>query len=182
MKPGQPLDGTDSHGMPVARRALARATGRPSHRQTGRQGAGQAVVEFAILLPLILSIVGGALDFSRVFIVDLKVQSATRNAAESIASDITITDSTTALTRAQQLVCTEITGSSSCSGSSAPVATVTSFSVSTTALGATVKNPIATVTVNVSQPFDMLFPWPFMSPPGHWTMNGTSTFSLVRGR
>ena len=147
-----------------------------------RRHAGQSVVEFALCMPLLLGVVGGALDFSRVFIVELNIQSATRNTAEFIATDSTITDISAAQTRAQSLVCAEIVGTSSCTGPGRPTATVTSFAVSTTAPGATAKSPMATVTVHVDLPFDMLFPYPFMSQAGHWTMTAAYTFSVARNR
>jgi hypothetical protein len=56
------------------------------------------------------------------------------------------------------------------------------MSVSTTAPGATTKSPIATVTVRVEQDFDMFFPYPFMTPPGRWTLVHESTFSVAQNR
>lgn len=154
----------------------------PAGETARRRSIGQAVVEFAIILPILLSLLGIALDFSRVYIVDLDVQAAARNAAEQVASDVTIGSQAAAQAKAQQLVCYEIQGTSACTGSNQPVAMVTSFSLSSTAPGATAQNPIATVTVRLVQPFDMIFPWPFMTPPGHWDLSAQDTFSIVRGR
>jgi Flp pilus assembly protein TadG len=157
-------------------------TGTAASEKRGRGRTGQSVVEFAIILPILLTLFGAALDFSRVYFVDLNVQSATRNAVEFVATDPTLTTLGAAQARAQELVCTEIVGVPNCSGEEAPVAVVTYFSVSTTAPGATVKNPIATITLRVSQPFTMFFPYPFMSPPGHWDLTAETTFSVARNR
>jgi Flp pilus assembly protein TadG len=140
-----------------------------------RRSAGQSLVEFALILPILLTMCGAAIDFGRVYAAYINVQSATRNAAEAVASDVTITDGGAAAASAQALVCTEI-GVSPCSGPKMPVVTVVSFSYDNSST-----NP-SVVTLKVVQPFDMLFPYPMMSPPGHWNLTSTITFSVIRGR
>jgi Flp pilus assembly protein TadG len=139
-----------------------------------RKGAGQSVVEFALILPIMLTLFGGAVDFARVYSAFINLQSATRNAAEAVARDTTITDTATAVAKAQALVCTEI-GVSPCTGPKMPVATVPSPPCGSSA------GTLCVVTLKVVQPFDMLFPYPFMSPPGHWNLTSEITYSYIRG-
>ena len=146
-----------------------------------RQSAGQSVAEFAIILPIMLALFGGAVDFSRVFLADLQVQSATRNAAEFVATDVFILNETDAQTKAQQLVCLEIVGTPTCTGANDPKAVVApgDFVRCTTCPGASAQKPIATVKVTVTRPFKMLFPYPLL-PEGQWTLTAAFTFSVVR--
>jgi Flp pilus assembly protein TadG len=55
----------------------------PGHRtpSTPPRAAGQAIVELAILLPLILLILLGAIDFGRVFILTTQLENAAREGA-----------------------------------------------------------------------------------------------------
>ncbi len=146
-----------------------------------RHSAGQSVVEFAIILPILLSLVGGCLDFARIYFTDLRVQSGARAAAEAIAINKDWSSCPScAAAHAQELVNQEVTGSPVCTGSNCPVVTITQLSVNPSAPGATAAHPIATVTVHVSQPFDMLFPYPWMSPPGHWDLTHDVTFSVIQ--
>jgi Flp pilus assembly protein TadG len=148
-----------------------------------RRHAGQSVVEFAVILPILLTLMGGTLDFARVFYIDLKVQSATRNAAEYIATDPAYTTCLSCANwKANYLVCTEVTGRSDCNVDNPPRVSVTYLNVSYTAPGATSRSPIATVTVRVEQDFDMFFPYPWMSPAGHWTLVHEVTFSVAQNR
>jgi Flp pilus assembly protein TadG len=148
-----------------------------------RRGAGQSVVEFAVILPILLTLVGGTLDFARVFYIDLRVQSATRNAAEYIASTPTYTSCLSCANwKARYLVCTEVTGRSDCGTENPPRVSVTYVEVSETAPGGTSRSPIATVTVRVEQDFEMFFPYPWMAPAGHWTLVHESTFSVAQNR
>ena len=141
----------------------------------GRSQKGQSLVEFALIVPILLSMCGGAVDFARVYSAYINLQSATRNAAEAVARDATITDTATAEAKAQVLVCTEI-GVSPCTGPKMPVATVSSPPCGSS------DGTLCVVTLKVVQPFDMLFPYPFMSPPGHWNLTSEITYSYIRGR
>src|SRR5450759_2889875 len=91
-----------------------------------RKGAGQSVVEFALILPIMLTLFGGAVDFARVYSAYINVQEAARNAAEYIATDQTIKNPLDATTEAQRLVCLEIVGVNPCPGANSPTAVATS--------------------------------------------------------
>jgi Flp pilus assembly protein TadG len=140
-----------------------------------RRVGGQSLVEFALILPVLLSILGAAVDLSRVFGASLTLQAATRNAAEYAASYATTTSQATS--EARRVVCAET--SSACT---APTVTVTAFSLSTTAAGASSTYPIATVTIRTTIPFRTLFAYPFFTQNGAWTLSSTSTFAIVQGR
>jgi len=68
-----------------------------------RRSAGQAITEFALVLPLILCLVGAGTDFARAYQQLIKLQPATRDAAEYVATkDLT---SVQAAIDAQAVVC-----------------------------------------------------------------------------
>jgi Flp pilus assembly protein TadG len=148
---------------------------------------GQALAEFALILPILAALLGGAIDMSRVYEASLTVQSGTRNAAESAASSAT--DTASALTIARGIVCNEaqhlpgfVPGpGGSVATCTAPSVTITSFSRSATAPGASAKYPIGSVTVHTSLAFQMLFHWPLL-PDGSWTLEATQSYSVVQNR
>jgi Flp pilus assembly protein TadG len=144
----------------------------------------------ALILPFLLAFAGGATDLARAYQAWLTIESAARNAAEYVATNSA--DAATALTDAKQHVCVEaqnVPGFKKGAGSgivaikacTAPATTVPSFVISTVQTGATVANPIATVHVRVTLPFNTLFPYPFV-PHGGWTLTTDTTYAVVRGR
>jgi Flp pilus assembly protein TadG len=153
-----------------------------------RVARGQAMAEFALILPILLGIVGGGIDFARAFEGSMTLQTATRNAAEAAAYDPLVTDQATAEARAREVVCTETQRLPGfVAGSGGDIATCTSPSVtvtyatSTTAPGANTRYPLVTVTVTTAFEFDLTVPWP-MLPNGAWTLGTTESFALMRGR
>ncbi|HEX7431307.1 MAG TPA: TadE family protein, partial [Candidatus Limnocylindrales bacterium] len=76
-----------------------------------------------MILPILLTMCGAAVDFGRVYSAYINVQSATRNAAEAVATDTNILTDGDAMTEAQRLVCLEIVGVSPCPGANSPVVT-----------------------------------------------------------
>lgn len=52
-----------------------------------RGSAGQSLVEFALVLPLLLFLFLAIADFGRIFVALITVESATRDAAEAVAND-----------------------------------------------------------------------------------------------
>ncbi|HEX3220214.1 MAG TPA: TadE/TadG family type IV pilus assembly protein [Candidatus Limnocylindria bacterium] len=160
----------------------------PSFIRHRRVSRGQSMVEMALILPFLLAFVGGATDFARAFQASITLESSARNAAEYVAGNSA--DSTAAQADATRVVCLESTGvpgyapgtgpqpDETCTN---PTVTVTNFSVSTSALGASTRNPIGTVKVTASAPFDTLLPYPFL-PDGGWNLTANATYSVVRGR
>ena len=158
----------------------------PSHRRTSRVSRGQALAEFALILPLLLGIVGAGIDFARAFQGAMTLQTASRNAAESAAFSATNPDE--ALATARAVVCTESQDLPGfVPGPGGNVATCTSPSVTVTygsdasAPGANIKYPLVTATVTTSFDFSLMFPWP-MLPNGAWNLGTTQSFSIMQGR
>ena len=142
----------------------------------------------ALILPFLLAFAGGATDLARAYQAWLTIESAARNAAEYAATNSA--DSATALADARRVVCQEsehtpgfVEGSppNAVQNCTAPAVTVPSFVISTTQVGATAANPIATVHVHVQVQFNTLFPYP-MVPHNGWTLQADSTYAVVRGR
>jgi Flp pilus assembly protein TadG len=157
------------------------------HTRRHRSRRGQALVEFAILLPLLAAVAGGAIDFARVYQASMALQSATRNGAEAAASS-TATQSA-AQAEAQRVVCTEaqrLPGFTAGSGGSiptctAPDVTVTAFTYSTSGTGFSSSYPLVSATVHSELDFSLLVPWPFI-PDGSWTLSTEQSFSVVQNR
>ena len=142
----------------------------------------------ALILPFLLAFAGGATDLARAYQAWLTIESASRNAAEWVATNSA--DATAAATDAQHVVCqesqpapgfTEGIPPNAIQNCVAPVVTVPSFAISTTQTGASAANPIATAHVHVALPFSTLFPYPFLPHDG-WTLTADSTYAVVRGR
>lgn len=142
----------------------------------------------ALILPFLLAFAGGATDMARAYQAWLTIESASRNAAEYVAT--TSADAATALTDARHVVCQEAqTAPGFTEGMppdpilncTQPVVTVPSFDISASQLGASAANPIATAHVRVTLPFNTLFPYPFVPHDG-WTLTADATYAVVRGR
>jgi TadE-like protein len=156
-------------------------------RRRVRSPRGQSLVELALILPFLLTLAGGATDLARVYQAQLTLESAVRNAAEYVAS--TSADAAAAQADARRMVCLEsrtipgfrrgpgADGDASCL---APAITLSSFAVSSTALGATVKNPIGSTQIRATVDFQTLLPYPFI--PSQLHLAAGASYSVVRGR
>ena len=157
-------------------------------RHTRRAPRGQALAEFALILPILLGLVGAGIDFARAFEGSMTLQTAARNAAEAAAFDATVTTPAQATARARAVVCAEtqrLPGFAPGSGGNVatctnPVVTAT-WVRSTTAPGANEKYPLVTVTVTTSMNFQLTVPWPLL-PDGVWNIGTTESFSIMQGR
>jgi Flp pilus assembly protein TadG len=155
-------------------------------RRLRRGSRGQALAEFALILPLLVGIVGGGIDFARVFEGAMTLQTAARNAAESAA--FTAADLAEARATARSVVCTEtqdlpgfVPGpGGEITTCTSPTVTVT-YTRSTTAPGANLKYPLVTATVTTSLDFALIVPWPLL-PDGAWGLGTTQSFSIMQGR
>jgi Flp pilus assembly protein TadG len=145
------------------------------HRR--RKPRGQALVEFALILPLFLLVFGAAVDIARVFQAWNVLESATRDAAEYAATNSATSGA--AGTDATRVICTEVTGTPTCTN---PTVAISSYTLSATAAGASTKYPIAAVTVVATQPFRTLFAYPIFTQGGAWTLSSTQSYSIVQGR
>ena len=156
------------------------------HQATSRK-RGQSLVEFALILPILLTMVGAAIDLARLYQGWITLEGATRDAAEYAATkDAT---SSSALTDAKTIICTQtaaLPGFAAPAGQptncTSPAVSVPSFAVSTTATGASTTYPIATVTVTATLPFRTFFGYPLLTQGGAWTLSSTQSYSIIQGR
>ena len=161
-----------------------------SHRHTAhrshRASRGQALAEFALVLPLVLGLVGAGIDFARGFEGSMTLQTAARNAAEAAAYEATTLAEAQAVARA--VVCIEAQRLPGfVAGSGGDIATCTNptvavtYASSATAPGANTRYPLVTVTVTTSLDFALTVPWPFL-PNGTWSLGATQSFEIMQGR
>jgi len=105
----------------------------PGHRDRGSPRArGAAVVEFAVVLPLLLTILFGIIEYGWVFMVRQTLQTAAREGARIAVLSTSTSPYTSVLTRVADVM--EPTG-------------LTGYSVNMT--HATVADPVETITVTV---------------------------------
>lgn len=157
-------------------------------RGRGRRPRGQSVVEFGLLVPVLLAFVGLTVDIARVFSISIALEAATRDAAEYAAT--VATDATTAASEAQRVVCSQsksiggfVTGpggdDTKCT---TPTVTLSEFSISTSAAGASTRYPIARATVRSVFPFKPLFAYPFVTVNGTWLVTAEQSYNVIQGR
>ena len=145
---------------------------------TGR--CGQSLVEFALILPILLTLVGTAIDIARVYGAWVALEGATRDAAEQVATDKTVTTCASALTKATTILSTEL---ASVPGFVTPTTCPTDVSWTTsTASPGTTKNPLVTVTVSSTLQFRTLFAYPLFTQGGAWTLRSNQTYAVLQGR
>ena len=148
---------------------------------------GQSLVEFALILPVLLTLVGAVADVARLYSAWVTLEAATRDAAEYAATNATTASD--ALADARSVVCAQASGLAGYVGTpgdpdscTQPSVSLVSFGLSATAPGASTNYPIATVTVQVVLPFQTLFPYPLFTQNGAWSLGSTRTYSIVQGR
>jgi Flp pilus assembly protein TadG len=165
--------------------SILRSPRRAIRRSSRANGRGQSLVEFALILPILLTLTGAAIDVARVYAGWVTLESATRDAAEQVAT--TETSQTAAAAKAKSIVCSELVNTA---GFTAPPGNPTNCSSpSVTATWTSdpsspnsIKNPLVTVTVTTSLPFRTLFGYPFFTQNGAWTLGSTQTYKILQGR
>jgi Flp pilus assembly protein TadG len=153
-----------------------------------RKTRGQAVVEFAIILPVFLALVGATTDVARVYSAWIGVQSAARNAAEYLATNPPTANVTTA--NAGAIAAARVSDELPSLGSFTSVAVITctgpevqvTYSSSPTATGASTKYPLGSATVNACLPFRPLFNYPFITQNGAWSLRVGATYQVLQNR
>ena len=161
--------------------------GRSASSAAGRT-RGQSVAEFAILLPVILTLVLGGVDFSRAYERQMRLEQAIRQASEVAATNAkTLTE---AQAMAREVVCLQLGRPASCTLGSDPTPGVctdlcidVTFSRSPTALGASTEHPLATAQVTAAATFRTLFPYPLLtSETGDVTLSARSRYAVLQER
>lgn len=179
---------------------------RMSGRHRRSRSRGQALVEFAILVPVLLTLVGTALDVARVYITRVNLEAAVRDAAQYVASDPGYTttggyyDSTDTANYCSTFPCTAAPSTDAKSVLDAEVGTsFTKSSSQTTCTSAKVwavlaspstdastggsnAYPMASATVTACVPFRTLFAYPFFTQNGAWIIRVERTFKILVGR
>ena len=154
----------------------------PAMRRSRRpRSAGQAVVEFALLLPGLLAVVGMSLDVARVFGSWMELQSVTRDTAEWLASDSAIRTLAEAQTGATLRVCVSLTGTTTCSSDVALIAPTLSADFA----AGTAIPPVYRVTVTVRRDVRSIFLWPIIraaTGSDAWRLVSSVTYEVWRGR
>ena len=158
---------------PAARQVLRNALLR--RRRFG--AAGQSLAEFAIVLPILLAVFGAALDYSRFNEQRVKLESATRDAAEWAATDATVTSQAQAVAAATRVVCRQFDQPDNCTS---PAVLATWFSDPRSP--GTAAYPQVTVEVTTSLPFQTFLPYPFLTDGGAVTLTASAKFSVLQGR
>jgi Flp pilus assembly protein TadG len=136
-----------------------------------------------------LALLGATVDIARVFQTWIALNGAVRDAAEVAALETT---SGAASTAARRVVCLQAQGLPGFTrGTGTPPLDIeqcawpqvtTTWSSSTTAVGATTKYPIGTATVQASFDFEPLVDYPFITNDGTWNVQVSQEFSVVQGR
>ncbi len=177
-----------------------------ARHRNGDSRRGQALTEFAIIVPVLLTLVGAALDVARVYQAQLKLEAAVRDAAQYVASDPGYTttggyyDSTDTANYCSAFPCTtapttdaksvvdaeygqSFTMSSSQTPCTAPTVWASLASPSTdSSTGGSNSYPMASVTVTACAPFQALFPYPYFTQNGTWVLSVSKTFGTLVGR
>ena len=158
----------------------------PSPRQVRR---GQSLVEFALILPILLTLLGAAVDIARLYQGWITLEGATRDAAEYAATfDTSLTAAQTDVTR---IICTQaatLPGFAAPAGNptacTQPQVNVTSFPTGVTAAasGGSATNPVQSITVTATLPFRTFFGYPLFTQNGAWTLSSTQSYSIIQGR
>jgi Flp pilus assembly protein TadG len=174
-------------------------------RSRSRRSRGQSLVEFALVAPVLLALVGVALDFSRVYFTWINLESATRDAAQWVATDPGYTttggyyDSTDSANYCSAYPCTaapstdaksvmdsEVGRSFSKSASQSSCTTPTLWaslsSPVTDSGGGSNAYPVAVATVTACLPFTPLFSYPLLTQNGTWVLRVERTFKVLVGR
>jgi Flp pilus assembly protein TadG len=156
-------------------------------RQTAK---GQSFAEFALILPLMLTLLGASVDFARLYNQWIKLEAANRDAAEYVATCVNgsafvltcdgVAGATTPLAQAKRVVCSQFGLAATCTD---PVVTVPTYTQDPSfASGGSATNPVTTVSVSSTTSFRTIFPYPLLTNNGARTLSATSQYSIIQGR
>lgn len=180
----------------------APAVGTRRKRRTTRFGLsrharGQSLVEFSVVLPVLLALVGIVIDASRLYTAWVNIESATRDAAQYLAKSDTdpyASDYTwagaDADAKAAYILETSLNVSFDVSPSSGTLnnceteaEVTTTYAIDTAwESGGSVANPLSTATVMACVPFRTLFAYPFITTEGVWVLRSEREITLIVGR
>ena len=162
----------------------------------GRRQRGQSIVEFSVVLPVLLALVGVVIDASRLYAAWLNLESAARDAAQYLAKSDTdpfAIDYTVAGANADgkaiyivETALNQDFAASPRSGEltdcSAPQLTTTYTASTDWQIGGSIANPLSTAMVSVCMPFQTIFQYPFLTTDGAWTLRSDREITVIVGR
>jgi Flp pilus assembly protein TadG len=162
-----------------------------------RGGRGQSLVEFSVVLPVLLALVGIVIDASRLYTAWVNLESATRDAAQYLArsdTDPYASDYTwagaDADAKAAYILETALNVTFDASPSSGTLVNcedepevTTTYSLDTSwNAGGSVANPLSTAKVSACVPFRTLFQYPFITTNGVWVLQSEREMTVIVGR
>jgi Flp pilus assembly protein TadG len=171
------------------------ATSSPSRRSPNAparraRSRGQAFAEFALILPVMLALLGAAVDFARMYNTWISLEAATRDAAEYVATCVDgsallircdgVGASTTPLAAAKRVVCSELGHAATCTD---PTVTVPTYTQDPNfANGGSANAPVTTVSVSATTTFRTIFPYPLFTNNGARTLTSVRQYTIIQGR
>jgi len=180
----------------VVERSGHRSAARRVRATGGARMRGQSLVEFAIVLPVLLGIVGVVIDASRVYQAWVNLESATRDAAQYLATsdtDPTSANYTTQgansdgkaaymLSTATGVTFTRSPSQGSLTDCTQPQVTTTYTADTSAPSGGSTSNPAGTARVLACLPFRTLFSYPFITTNGAWVVRSDRNYTILVGR
>jgi len=166
------------------------------------------MAEFALVAPVLLAMMGIAIDAARMYFAWTDLESATRDAAQYIASDPAhfttggyydstdttnycgsgwTTCTTIPSTDAKSVLDTETgktftTSATQTTCSSPTVWAILASPDTSTASGGSTQYPVAAAHVTACEPFRTLIPYPIVSNNGTWIIRSDRTLKTIVGR
>jgi Flp pilus assembly protein TadG len=175
---------------------VAQELRRPDRERRRTRHRGQSLVEFTVVLPVLLAIVGIVIDASRVYQAWTNLESATRDAAQYLARssvdplspDYTY-EGLDSDTKAIYLLDTATGASFSRSDEQGelgdcdqPQLTTTYSTNTSLAAGGSTAYPLGTAKVMTCLPFHTLFSYPFLGTDGVWILRSEREMTMIVGR
>ena len=169
------------------------------HAQTNwltSHARGQSLVEFAVILPVLLALVGVTIDVARLYQGWTNLESATRDASQYLATSavdpldpnhtVQGADSDGKAAYILQVATGNSFARSTTQGTlgscDQPRLTTTYSESTSTAAGGSVAFPVATARVLTCIPFRTLFAYPFVTVDGSWILRSEREVKSVVGR
>ena len=181
--------------MQAMSKTMRRGSARAARHRSGERG--QNLVEFAVVLPVLLALVGIVIDASRLYSAWVNLESATRDAAQYLArsdTDPFASDYTwagaDADAKAAYIITTALGRTFEASPSSGslnncedtPEVTTTYTLDTSWEIGGSVANPLSTAKVTACFPFETLFAYPFLTNDGVWVLRTEREMTVIVGR
>jgi Flp pilus assembly protein TadG len=157
---------------------------------------GQSLIEFSIVMPLLLTMVGVVIDAARVYQAWTNLESATRDAAQYLAtsdSDASSAEHTIQGTNSDNkalFIINDATGftfarsttQGTLTNCNSPQLTTTFTEDATYSSGGSSSNPVGTARVMACLPFRTLFAYPLLTNNGNWVIRTDRSYKILVGR